>query len=229
MISKHAYIGENVSIGEGVIIEDGVIIGDHVTIGHQTVIKKGTIVGDYSTIGNLTSLGRKPAANKNMVKHRESELPPLSIGKEVKIGDNCVLYSGTVILDDVFIGDLASIRENVIIGQQSVVGRQAIIENNTSIGNRVTIQTGCYLTAFMIIEDEVFFGPCCSTSNDKYMKSGGQDLKGPHVKKGAKLGNNSTLLPGVIIGENAIIGAGTTVVKDVSSQQTVVGIAGKPL
>ncbi|WP_017473858.1 N-acetyltransferase [Amphibacillus jilinensis] len=227
MISKSAYIGEQVKLGEGVIIEDDVFIGDYVSIGHHVVIKKGTIIGDYATIGNFNSLGQQPSGNKNMITSTEQHYEPLLIGTGVKTGDHCVIYCATILHDHTFIGDLASIREQVIVGKESVIGRQSIIENHTIIGEKVTIQTGCYVTAHMLIEDRVFLGPCCSTSNDKYMRSGGNALKGPVIKKGAKLGNHATLLPGVVIGENALVGAGTTVVKDVPPSQTVIGPPGR--
>ncbi|WP_112179544.1 MULTISPECIES: acyltransferase [Paraliobacillus] len=231
MIDERAFIGKNVTLGENVVIEKDAIIGDFVTIGHHSVIKKDTVIDDYVTVGNMTSLGKSPSGNKqmNQVKNKISDLPPLVIGNGVKIGDNCVIYRGSILHDSIFIGDLASVREHVEIGKQSVVGRNAIIENNTLIGNNVTIQTGCYITAFMEIEDDVFIGPCCSTSNDKYMRSGGVGLRGPLIKFGAKIGNNATLLPNVTIGRESTIGAGTVVVHDVPDHKTVIGVAGKEL
>ena len=79
----------------------------------------------------------------------------------------------------------------------------------------------------MEIEDEVFIGPCCSSSNDKYMGMGNFKHQGPIIKRGAKIGNNATLLPAVIIGENAIVGAGSVITKDVPANKTVVGNPGK--
>ncbi|PQP85688.1 hypothetical protein CPT76_34390 [Paenibacillus sp. AR247] len=79
----------------------------------------------------------------------------------------------------------------------------------------------------MIIEDNVFIGPEVSTSNDKYMEPTKVPLKGPHIKKGARIGNNATLLPGIVIGENAVIGAGAVVTKDVTDGKTVKGVAAK--
>lgn len=227
LINAQALIGEHVRFGENVVVEEGVIIGDFVTIGHNSVIKKDTIIGNYASIGNLTSLGKSPSGNVKMIKNSTTATPPLVIGEGVKIGDNCVIYRGGVLHDHTFIGDLASIREYVELGEKSVVGRNAILENNTKIGNSVTIQTGSYITAYMVIEDNVFIGPCCSTSNDKYMRSGGIGLKGPIIKYGAKIGNNATLLPGITLGKESIVGAGTVVVHDVPDYKTVMGVAGK--
>lgn len=223
MIHPSAVIGDQVVLGEGVVIEENVTIGDHVTIGHHVVIKKDTKIGSHVEIADLTVLGKNTSSNKKMARKPGKQLGPLLIGDHVRVGCNSVIYRGTTLESGVFVGDLSSIREHVTIGEDSIIGRNAIVETNTTIGRRVTIQTGCYITADMIIEDEVFIGPCCSTSNDMYMGMGNYEHQGPIIKKGAKIGNNATLLPGITIGENAIVGAGTVVVKDVLNHHTVVG------
>lgn len=221
--------GKNVVLGEHVVIEPHVTIGDDVTIGSFVVIKEGTVIGDGTTIGDLVVLGKTPTANKKMARKPGTALSALLIGKGVKIGSNVVLYRGSTLEDDVLVGDLASIRENVHIGEASIVGRNAIVEPKTIVGKRVTIQTGCYITSDMIIEDHVFLGPCISTSNDKYMGAGNYKHQGPVIKKGARIGNNATLLPGVTIGEEAIVGAGAVITKDVPAKAVYVGNPGRPI
>ncbi|MFZ0476990.1 MAG: DapH/DapD/GlmU-related protein [Halobacillus sp.] len=216
-------VGKNVSFGKNVVVEENVSIGDDVVIGHNVVIKKDTIIGNNVYINDLTLLGRSPGSNKKMARKPSSTLPPLVIEEDVTIGSNCVIYRGVSISQGVFIGDLASIREQVSIGDCSIVGRNAIIENKTTIGGNVVIQTGSYITADMIIEDNVFIGPCFSSSNDKYMGMGNFHHQGPTIKKGAKIGNNATLLPAIVIGESAIVGAGAVVTKDVPAREVVVG------
>jgi acetyltransferase-like isoleucine patch superfamily enzyme len=93
----------------------------------------------------------------------------------------------------------------------------------------VTIQTSSYITSNMTIEDNVFIGPCCSTSNDKYMGKGNYVHQGPIIRQGAKIGNNATLLPGITVGEDAMIGAGAVITRDVLPGCTVVGNPGKRL
>ena len=87
-----------------------------------------------------------------------------------------------------------------------VIGRAAIVELNTTIGNRCTIQTLAYVTGDTTLEDDVFIGPCVSMSNDKYMGLQEYELKGPHIKRNAKIGNNASLLPSITIGEDAVVG-----------------------
>ena len=225
----HGKIGANVRLGEGVVIEPGVMIGDDVAIGHFSVIKSGTVIGNGVTIGDLVVLGKRPSTNRKMALKPAQDLERLTIGNQVKIGSHVVIYRGVSIADDVLIGDLASIRERVEIGESSIVGRNVTVEPKTTIGRGVTIQTASYITSDMIIEDEVFIGPCCSTSNDKYMGRGNYKHQGPIIRRRARIGNNATLLPGIVIGEEAVVGAGAVVTKDVAARETVVGNPARPL
>lgn len=228
-LSERFTVGADVSIGSHTIIEDGAVIGNRVVIGHGVVIKSGTVIGDDVWIGDLSVLGKIPQSNSKMAKKPVRQLPPLLIDAHVKIGCSTVLYAGVHLAKHVLVGDLASIRERVSVGAYSIVGRNVVVEPNTRIGERVTLQTSSYITSDMVIEDEVFVGPCCSTSNDKYMGLGNYLHQGPVLKRKCRIGNNATLLPGITIGEEAVVGAGTVVTKDVPPGQTVVGNPGKLL
>ena len=144
------------------------------------------------------------------------------------IGDNSVIRSGSVIYSDVVIGSNFKgghnilIREETYIGAGTLVGTNAVIDGHCRIGDRVSIQTGVYVTANTVFEDDVFMGPGSVTTNDKYMVRGAL-LKGPVIKKGARIGANATILPGITIGENAVVGTGAVVTKDVDPGLTVVG------
>lgn len=229
-MSEVDYTGlpDNTKLGNYVVIEENVKIGANVTIGHHTVILKNTIIGDNVVIGSQCVLGIRKSGNQQM---RTSDIKQseLIIGDHTKMGSNVTIYSGSKIADNVFIADQASIRENSTIGSQSVIGRGAIVELNTAIGKRCTVQTLAYITGDTILEDDVFIGPCVSMSNDKYMGKKPFELKGAHIKKGAKIGNNATLLPDIAIGENAIVGAGSVVTKDVAANEIVVGSPAKQI
>lgn len=218
----------NLEKGNFVVIEEGVTIGDHVTIGHNTVILKGTVIGDHVTIGANCVIGIKPRGNKRM-RQDSRNVENLRIDSYTYIGNSVTIYCGSYLSKNSFIGDHASIRERVSIGEGSVIGRGAMIELNTTIGKSCTIQTLAYVTGDTTIEDNVFIGPCVSMSNDKYMGAKNYELKGPHIKENAKIGNNATLLPNVTIGRNAIIGAGSVVTKDISDGETVVGVPARKL
>jgi acetyltransferase-like isoleucine patch superfamily enzyme len=177
--------------------------------------------------------------NKNVFFHGEVEIGEGSsiqdnviLGSDergkLKIGENAMIRSGTVIYSGVEIGKNfrtghgVLIREKTVIGDNVLVGTNSVIDGDCRIGNEVSIQTNVYITRYTVVEDGAFFGPCAVTLNDKYMRYGA-DLKGPVIKKGAKIGANATIFPAVVIGENAVVGAGSVVTKDVNAGEVVVG------
>ena len=117
---------------------------------------------------------------------------------------------------------------NCFIGDDCVIHAPVWIGNNVKIGNRVKIQAFAFIPEGIEIEDDVFIGPGVVFTNDKYPPSGGNWSK-TLVKKGAKIGANATILPGLIIGKNSFIGAGAVVTKNVLANITVVGNPAKKL
>lgn len=115
--------------------------------------------------------------------------------------------------------------KNASIGQNCNINAHTLIENDVVIGNNVTVKSGVYLWDGIIIEDNVFIGPCVTFTNDKKPRSKKYPDEFPktRVEKGASIGANSTILPGIKIGKNALIGAGAVVTKDVPENAIVVG------
>ncbi len=146
-----------------------------------------------------------------------------------KIGKNAVIRSGSIIYCDVVIGDDFStghnvlIRENTVIGNGVSIGSSTIIEGMTRIGNGINIQSMVYIPTHSIIEDGVFIGPNAVLTNDPYPPHGGDILKGPHIKRGASIGANATILPGVTIGKRSLVAAGSVVTKDVPDEKLAIG------
>jgi len=182
--------------------------------------------------GNPRKIGAVVMGN-NCVLHDDVTLGTSESGK-VTIGDNALIRSGSTIYSSVTIGNNfrtghhVLIRENTVIGDNVLVGTHSVIDGNCRLGNNISVQTDVYITAFTTIEDNVFMGPRVVTANDKYMLQGAK-LIGPTIKKGARIGANSTILPGIVIGEGAIIGSGSVVTRDVPAGQTVVGNPAKPI
>ena len=111
------------------------------------------------------------------------------------------------------------------IGENCNICSHCFIENDVQIGNNVTVKCGVQIWDGMIIEDDVFIGPNVTFCNDKYPKSRNKDwkLEPIIIKKGASIGANTTILPGVTIGENSLIGAGAIVTKNVDDNQKIIG------
>ena len=155
------------------------------------------------------------------------------MGKEefpgTTIGANGVIRSGTILYADVVAGNNFStghnvmIREKTTIGDGVSIGTNTIIEGNTIIGNNVSLQSLVYIPTGVVIEDDVFIGPNAVLTNDPYPPHGGDNLKGPVIRKGASIGANATILPGVEIGEGALVAAGAVVTHDVPPRTLAVG------
>ncbi len=131
--------------------------------------------------------------------HSLSDVQTKNIGEETNIWQFCVVLSGAK------------------IGRNCNICSHCFIENDVVIGDNVTVKCGVQIWDGMVIEDNVFIGPNVTFCNDRYPKSRNKDwkLEPVIVKKGAVIGANSTILPGVTIGENALIGAGAVITKDV--------------
>ena len=141
----------------------------------------------------------------------------------VRIGNNAIIRSGTIIYGDVEIGDnfrsghFVLIREKTKIGNNVLVGTHTVIDGHCTLGSNIKLQTGAYLSANTNIGDNVFIGPYAVLLNDKYPVRRDYELKGPVVEDDVSIGANATILPGVRIGRGAFIAAGAVVTKDVPS------------
>ncbi len=129
------------------------------------------------------------------------------------------------------IGEGTRIWQYVVVLPGAVIGREGnicshcFIENKVVVGDRVTVKCGVQLWDGVTLEDDVFVGPNVTFTNDQQPRSrnGAAQLLPTLVKKGASIGANATILPGLIIGEGSMIGAGAVVTKDVPPRTLVVG------
>jgi len=223
-MSESAKLGRNCVLGHNVVILDNVQIRDNVYIGHNVVIHEETIIGSNVHIDDSCIIGKLPRSGVSSKRKILSDLPPLEIGDSSVISANVILYRGVIVGKEVLIGDLASIREQTEIGDKAIIGRLVVMEPMTRIGQRVRVAAGTHLTTNMIIEDDVFMGTEVSSANDNTMGKGTAVVyKGAHIKRGARIGSNSTLMPGIVIGEEAVVAAGTVVNRDVPDGKVIAG------
>jgi acetyltransferase-like isoleucine patch superfamily enzyme len=148
-----------------------------------------------------------------------------TIGSQAIIRSHTVIYAGNRIGARLQTGHFALIRELNEIGDDVSIGSHSILEHHVRVGNRVRIHSGAFIPEYSILEDDCWIGPCAVLTNARYPRSADakRTLRGPHVMAEAKIGANATLLPGVIVGRRALVGAGAVVVSDVAEGMVVVG------
>ncbi|WP_116869769.1 acyltransferase [Vibrio splendidus] len=141
------------------------------------------------------------------------KIHPLSDVASTDIGSGTTIWQFSVVL------------KGAQIGQDCNICAHTFIENDVVLGNRVTVKSGVYLWDGIRAEDDVFIGPCVAFTNDKYPRSKQypDDFPKIHIGTGASIGANATILPGVQVGEKAMIGAGSVVTKDVPPKAVVAG------
>ncbi|MGI5883231.1 MAG: acyltransferase [Dethiobacteria bacterium] len=208
-------------------VEDGVILGSGVKIGPFAVVYGGTMLGAGVCVGAHAVLGQHPSKAKTSTLKLSSDLPGPTVGAGTRIGVGAVVYAGTTIDVDCFIADAAQIRERCEIGERVIVGHAATVENDCKVGSRTKIQTGAYVTAHSVLEEDVFVAPMVTTTNDNYMartEARHTAIKGVTAKKGSRIGGNAVILPGVTLGQEAMVAAGSVVTKDVPPYAKVMGI-----
>jgi acetyltransferase-like isoleucine patch superfamily enzyme len=196
---KNGYVsyGKRVKIGQNSIIGENVSIGDDVTIFPDAYIGENTKIGDGSTI----QFGA-------FIEH------DCSIGSHTRIGTNAVL------------------RRETNIGDNSIFGSLSASEGKNWIGNNVLVHSQCHITTGIIIEDWVFIAPEFVGANDPQILHGRRNIQkftpiGPHIKFGSRIAVNVTVLPGVVIGRECLIGASSLVTKNVPDFSIAYGVPAK--
>lgn len=207
LIGDEVLLPPTVQIGGNVVIHDGTVLGGEVQI------QDGAVVGKPLALGPLSSAPGDP-------------LPPAEIGSGAKVCAGAVVLAGARVGSGAVIGEQAHIRERAAIGAQTVVGRGSAVDNDVTVGARVRIQTGCYITAYSTIEDDVFVAPGVTLTNDNTMGRHGpnHEMRGPTLRRACRVGGGAVICPGVEVGEEAFVAAGSVVVRDVGARAVVMGV-----
>jgi UDP-2-acetamido-3-amino-2,3-dideoxy-glucuronate N-acetyltransferase len=191
----------------------------------SAIVYPGTVLGDGVKVLENAVVGKQPTLSPRSTAKREP-LEPTVIGDGSIVSTGAIVFAGTRLGARVIVGDQACIRERVELGDDVVVGRGSLVENDTTIGAMTKIQAEAYITAYSTLEEHVFVAPCVVTTNDNWMgrteKRFG-NVKGPTIRRGARIGGGAILCPAVEIGEEAFVGAGAVVTKDVPPRVVVVG------
>lgn len=196
---------DDATIYPGVVLDGEVVIEAGVTI----------FVGAF--------IGKRPKV-AGIVPPKEYR-PRTVIRSGAVIGANAVIYKGVEIGPNVLIGDGVTIRENTTIGEGSVVGSNSTVQNDVVLGSRVRVVDLSHITAGVRVGDDVFWSVGVLSMNDN---RDGEGLKPPQVGKRAFVGGGAALLPGVEIGDDAIVAAGSVVTRHVTAGTRVQGVPARP-
>src|SRR5438045_9429828 len=189
---------------------------------HDTaIVHRGTCLGEGVKVREHAVVGKQPSLSPRSTAKKEP-LPPTEIGDGTIVSTGAIVFAGATIGARVILGDQSCVRERVVVGDDVVIGRGSLVENDTTIGARTRIQAEAYITAYSALEDDVFIAPCVVTTNDNFMGRTEQRrelMKGPTIRRRARIGGGAILCPGVEIGEEAFVGAGAVVTKYVPGRK----------
>ena len=225
LLGKGTYVGAgarldgDVRTGEGVHVDCNTVLVGPVKIGSHTYIGPNCVIG-FPALSELSEL-TKSHGIRNKVE--------TAIGKYCTIRSGITIYSAVRVDDNVAFGHNVMVREKVTIGAGTKLGTNVVVDGSSSIGNKVSVQTGVYICTYSTVEDSVFLGPCCVFTNDRYIMQKPFKLIGPTVKKGASIGANALLFPGITVGEGALVGSQAMVNVDVPPRTVFAGIPAKKI
>lgn len=181
-------------------------------------IYPGVEIGKDCSIGEYVIIGELPRGKKAHALQTE-------IGNGAVIRSHTVIYAGNRIGDNFQTGHGVVIREENVIGNNVSIGSKSMVEHHIDIAENVRLHSNVFVPEYSILESGCWLGPNVVLTNAKYPLSPNvkKELIGPTVKRSAKIGANSTLLPGVVVGENALVGAGSVVTKSVPADKVIAG------
>jgi acetyltransferase-like isoleucine patch superfamily enzyme len=225
-VDPGAVLAGDATLGPGAVVGADAVVGAGSVVGAGAVILPGTRVGAGCTIEALAVVGKSPKLRPGSSAASEAPLEALVLSDGVTVCCGAVVYAGARVGIGAIVGDQSQVRERSVVGARTVVGRGSCVDFDSVVGERVSIQTGVYLTAGALVEDDVFLGPGVQTTNDNTMgrHPRGSGLAGPVLRRACRVGSGAILLPGIEVGEEALVAAGALVTRDVGAREVVMGV-----
>lgn len=230
IFGKNVIIGNNVNLGRNVTIGHNVIIEENVTIGANSYIDSNTIVRRNVTLGENAFVGANCIIGEywmDFCQDRKSHVHPLIIGKNALIRSGSILYAGSDIGDNFQTGHQVTIREKASIRNNVSIGTLSDIQGNCNIGNYVRIHSNVHIGQLSVIDDFVWIFPYVILTNDPTPPS--EYFVGVHIKPFAIVATSSVIMPGLEIGQDALVAAGAVVTKSVKAYSVVAGNPAKQI
>jgi UDP-2-acetamido-3-amino-2,3-dideoxy-glucuronate N-acetyltransferase len=207
------WLGSDVDLAEGVTIGANVVIYDRVVVEEGCTIQDGAVIGKRPILGTNTRAAA-PAAEATTRLARGSA-----------VGAYAILVAGADVEQDAVVGDRAFVREDATVGREAVVGGGCQIGSGVVIGPRAKLMNNTLIARGTIVEEEVFCGPAVTTTNDMTLgrHHGPDDIRGATLRRACRIGAGVLILPGIEIGAEAFVGAGSLVARDVPPRTLAMG------
>src|SRR4051812_39766157 len=182
-------------------------------------VAAGVAVGDGGVRGKPPRLAATSSAPREVA-------DPLRVEAGVRVGANAVVLAGARLGRGALVEEGAFVRERAVVGAGSRIGPRAAIDNDVAVGDGVSVGAGTYVTAWSVVEDDVVLEAGVTTTNDDTMSrhEKGSGLRGATLRRGSRIGARSVLVPGVEIGEGAVVAPGSVVTRDVPAGAEVGGV-----
>lgn len=204
-----------------------VTIGAGCRVGPFAVIHGGTSLADGARVEEHAVAG-KPEHGYAVGKTYDGTGTGTVIGAGSVIRSGAIVYAGTRVGGETVVGHHTLLRSFVTVGDRVQLGHNLTVERETRIGSDVRCSPGSHITSSCVLADWVFLGAGVRTVNDRFLiwrdPEREPDLRAPRFERGAKVGSGSVILAGVTIGENALVGAGSVVTRDVPPQAVAYGV-----
>jgi acetyltransferase-like isoleucine patch superfamily enzyme len=225
VIDSSAEIAPGVLVGPYAVVGPGARIGAGSRVGANVIIHAGTIVGAGCEIQDGAVLGKPPRLARTSTASTGA-LAPLEVRDEAVVCCQAIVFAGALLGPRAIVGDQAYVRERALVGPDTVIGRGSTVDNDVRVGARVRVQTDVYLTAYSVVEDDVFIGPGVCTTNDSTMSrhDASLELRGAVLRRACRVGGGVVLCPGVEVGEEAYVAAGAVVTRGVPERAVVMGV-----
>ena len=220
-------LGPDVTIGEYAVIRKDVRLGKGVIVHPFVVIESGTEIGDDTEIFPYTYIGKVPKGAGATARVVQNLRRAVKVGHSCALGPSAVIFYDVEIGNNTLLGDGASVREQCRIGSRCIISRYVTLNYNTSIGDDTRIMDLTHITGNARVGNNVFISILVGTANDNTMverKYVEEEIVGPAIADGVSVGMGALFLPGVRVGEGALVGSGAVVTKDVAPYDVVIGM-----
>jgi len=204
-------------LGEGVVLPDDVELGAHVVIHAGVELGPGCVIEDGAVVGKPPKVGAASRSPRDAA-------GPTRLGPGAVVSAGAVVLAGTALGARTVVAVNAFVREQTVLGEDCLVGTGAVVGRGVRAGDRLRLQTNAILVSGSVVEDDVFIGPGVNSMNDNSAGRLRPELRGITLRRGCRIGGGVDLLPGVEVGEDALVAAGSVVTKDIPAYAVAMGV-----